>query len=204
VSSQGTDRLTTESHRNTDAQDLLAVQATLNGNPAAFEAIVERYTPLLYSLAYRLLGQGEEAEDAVQEILEKSFRALPRFRISKRFFPWLYTIGLNHLRSVERRRKRRSRLKISNAEPQRVLESVASEQGNPARQSELQEGERLAQKALDTLRVEYREVFVLRQIQGLSVQEVAEVLQMPEGTVKTHLHRARKQMIDFLSRKGWE
>lgn len=193
-----------ESHNNTDAQDLLAVQATLNGNPSAFEAIVERYTPLLYSLAYRMLGQGEEAEDAVQEILEKAFRSLPRFRISNRFFPWLYTIGLNHLRSAERRRKRRSRLKILNADPQRVLESVASEQGNPVRQSELQEGEKLAQKALDGLRVEYREVFLLKAIQGFSVQEVAEMMRIPEGTVKTHLHRARKQMIDFLSRKGWD
>jgi RNA polymerase sigma-70 factor (ECF subfamily) len=204
VHSQGTDCLSTESHKNTDAQDLWAVQATLNGDPEAFEAIVKRYTPLLYSLAYRLLGHGEEAEDAVQEILEKAFRALPSFRISKRFFPWLYTVGLNHLRSLERRRKRRSRLKLLNAEPERVLESAASEQGNPVRRSELKEGERLAQEALDTLRVEYREVFVLRQIQGLSVQEVAEVLLIPEGTVKTHLHRARKQMIDFLSRKGWD
>jgi len=195
--------LTAESHKNTDAQDLWAVQATLSGNPAAFEEIVKRYTPLLYSLAYRLLGHGEEAEDAVQEILEKAFRALPRFRISQRFFPWLYTIGLNHLRSLERRRKRRRRLKIVNAEPERVLEFAASEQGNPVRRSELKEGERLAQEALDMLRIEYREVFVLRQIQGLSVQEVAEVLQMPEGTVKTHLHRARKQMIDFLASKGW-
>jgi len=195
--------LTAESHKNTDAQDLWAVQATLSGNPAAFEEIVKRYTPLLYSLAYRLLGHGEEAEDAVQEILEKAFRALPRFRISQRFFPWLYTIGLNHLRSLERRRKRRRRLKIVNAEPERVLEFAASEQGNPVRRSELKEGERLAQEALDMLRIEYREVFVLRQIQGLSVQEVAEVLMMPEGTVKTHLHRARKQMIDFLASKGW-
>lgn len=196
--------MTAESHKNTDAHDLWAVQATLNGNPAAFEEIVKRYTPLLYSLAYRLLGQGEEAEDAVQEILEKAFRSLPSFRISKRFFPWLYTIGLNHLRSMERRRKRRSRLKILTTQPQRVLESVASEQGNPVRQSELKEGERLAQEALDGLRVEYREVFVLRQVQGFSVQEVAEVLQIPEGTVKTHLHRARKQIIGFLSRKGWD
>ena len=193
-----------KSHKDKDAQDLWAVQATLNGNPAAFESIVERYTPLLYSLAYRLLGQGEEAEDAVQEILEKALRSLPRFRISKRFFPWLYTIGLNHLRSVERRRRRRSRFKIPTAEPQRMLESLGSEQGDPVRRSELQEGEQLAQEALDKLRGEYREVFVLRAIQGLSVQEVAEVLEVPEGTVKTHLHRARKQMIDYLSRKGWE
>lgn len=193
-----------KSHKDKDAQDLWAVQATLSGNPAAFESIVKRYTPLLYSLAYRLLGQGEEAEDAVQEILEKALRSLPRFRISKRFFPWLYTIGLNHLRSVERRRRRRSRFKFPTAQPERLLDSVAFEQVDPVRRSELQEGEQLAQEALDKLRGEYREVFVLRAIQGLSVQEVAEVLEVPEGTVKTHLHRARKQMIDYLSRKGWE
>ncbi|UCF99376.1 MAG: sigma-70 family RNA polymerase sigma factor [Spirochaetaceae bacterium] len=196
--------MTSESRKNADAEDLWAVQATLNGNPAAFEGIVERYTPLLYSLAYRLLAYGEEPEDAVQEILEKVFRSLPRFRISQRFFPWMYTIGLNHLRSLARRGRRRSRLKIRTAEPQRLLESVASEQGNPERQSEMQEGERLAQQALDTLRIEYREVFVLRQIQGFSVREVAEVLQIPAGTVKTYLHRARKGMIDYLSGRGWE
>jgi RNA polymerase sigma-70 factor (ECF subfamily) len=196
--------LTKENQEDADARDLWAVQSTLNGNPAAFDTIIKRYTPLLYSLAYRLLGQGEEAEDAVQEIFEKAFRSLPRFRISKRFFPWLYTIGLNHLRSVERRRRRRGRLKILTADPQRMLESVASEQGNPVRHSELEEGERLAQEALGELRLEYREAFVLRAVQGLSVQQVAEVLQIPQGTVKTYLHRARKQMIEFLSRKGWD
>jgi RNA polymerase sigma-70 factor (ECF subfamily) len=196
--------LTAERYENTEAQDLLAVQATLNGDQAAFEKIVKRYTPLLYSLAFRLLGQGEEAEDAVQEIFEKVFRALPRFRISKRFFPWLYTIGLNHLRTLERRRRRRGRLRVSSEEPQRMIEILASDQVNPVKQSELKEGERLAQEALDTLRIEQREVFILRQIQGLSVQEVAEVLQIPQGTVKTHLHRARKRMIDLLASKGWD
>ncbi len=187
-----------------DAEDLWAVQATLKGNPAAFETIVRRYTPVLYSLAFRMLGRGEEAEDAVQEILEKAYKNLPGFRINKRFFPWLYTIGVNHLRSLERRRRRRSRLKIVSSQSERILESIASEQGNPVRQSELREGERLAQKALETLRVEYREVFILRQIQNLSVQEVSEVLGIPEGTVKTYLHRARKGMIDFLAGSGWE
>jgi RNA polymerase sigma-70 factor (ECF subfamily) len=196
--------LTAQRHKNTDAQDLWAVQATLNGDHRAFEEIVKRYTPLLYSLSYRLLGRGEEAEDAVQEILEKAFTALPRFKITQRFFPWLYTIGLNHLRSMERRRRRRSRLMGSGVDPQRVFEFVPSGQGNPERLSELEEGERLAQEALDSLRTEQRQVFVLRQIQDLSVQEVSEVLRIPQGTVKTHLHRARKHMIDFLTSRGWE
>ena len=196
--------MTTKSHKNKDAQDLWAVQATLNGDPTAFEAIVKRYTPLLYSLAYRLLGRDDEAEDAVQEILEKAFRSLPRFNISKRFFPWLYTIALNHLRSLQRRHRRWNRLKILSREPESLAESVVSLHRDPVTQSELREGERLAREALDTLRARQREVFVLRAVQGLSMQEVAEVLQIPEGTVKTHLHRARKQMIDFLLKKGWE
>lgn len=196
--------LTLENQKPNDGEDLWAVQATLNGNPAAFETIVRKYTPLMFSLAYRLLSNGEEAEDAVQEILEKSFSNLPRFQISKRFFPWIYTIAVNHLRSMERRRKRRNRLRFVSTEPERILESVASEQGNPVKQSELREGERLAQQALETLRTEYREVFVLRQVQELSVQEVSEVLRIPEGTVKTYLHRARKAMIDFLAESGWE
>jgi RNA polymerase sigma-70 factor (ECF subfamily) len=196
--------LTFENQKPNDGEDLWAVQATLNGNPAAFETIVRKYTPLIFSLAFRLLSNGEEAEDAVQEILEKSFSNLPRFQISKRFFPWIYTIAVNHLRSMERRRRHRNRLRFVSMEPERILESAASEQGNPVKQSELREGERLAQQALDTLRTEYREVFVLRQIQELSVQEVSEVLRIPEGTVKTYLHRARKKMIDFLAESGWD
>ena len=193
-----------ESRRSADAEDLWAVQAALNGNPEAFESVVKRYTPLLYSLAYRLLGQGEEAEDAVQEIFERVYRSLPRFTIGKRFFPWLYTIGVNHLRSVRRRHRRRERWKMPNPAAERVLQNLPSQQDNPSRQIEMNEGERLAQEALESLRIEYREVFVLRQVQGLSVQEVAEILEMPEGTVKTHLHRARRQMAGFLAVKGWQ
>jgi RNA polymerase sigma-70 factor (ECF subfamily) len=176
----------------------------LSGNTAAFAAIVNRYTPLLYSLAYRLLGKGEDAEDAVQEIFEKAYRSLPRFRISRRFFPWLYTIGLNHLRSLQRRRKRRSRLKILSPAVNDLVDSLASMEENPAQRSEMEEGERLAQQALSRLRREYREVFVLRQIQGLSVQETAQILGLPEGTVKTYLYRARREMSDFLANRGWE
>lgn len=159
---------------------------------------------MLYSLAYRLLGPSAEVEDAVQEIFEKAFRNLSRFRIKQHFFPWLYTIALNHLRSLERRRKRRGRLKIGAGDPQAILETVAISTEDPAADSELREGEQLAQQALDSLRLEYREVFIMRQIQGLSVQETAESLHIPEGTVKTYLHRARREMIDFLAEIGWE
>jgi RNA polymerase sigma factor (sigma-70 family) len=92
-----------------EASDLLAIQDTLRGNRNAFAAIVERYTPLLYSLAFRMLGRGEDAEEAVQEILLRVFRTLPRFRLDRRFHPWLYTIALNYLRTGARRQRRAPR-----------------------------------------------------------------------------------------------
>ena len=190
--------------RRNDAEDLLAVQETLRGSKQAFASIVERYTPLLYSLSYRMLGNGEEAEEAVQEIFLKAYKSLQKFRISRRFHPWLYTIAINHLRSLIRKKSRRSGLKILPFKDE-VLPTVAPHgQMNPEELVEQAEGELLAAEAIQELRSEYREVFLLRKVEGLPVKEVAEILELPEGTVKTYLHRARKHLIDLLAEKGWE
>lgn len=86
-----------------------------------------------------------------------------------------------------------------------VLPAVAPPgQINPVELVEQAEGELLAAEAIQELRPEYREVFLLRQVERLPVKEVAEILGLPEGTVKTYLHRARKHLIDFLAEKGWE
>jgi len=187
-----------------DAEDLLAIQETLRGRKQAFTTIVERYTPLLYSLSYRILGNSEEAEEAVQEIFLKVYRSLQKFRLSKRFYPWLYTIALNHIRSLLRKRKRKSWLKIIPFEEGASQGVVPAVQQGPAELVVKGEGERLALEAIHMLRPDYRDVFLLRQLEGLSVKEVAEILGIPEGTVKTYLHRARKHLIDFLTEKGWE
>ncbi|MBN1837515.1 MAG: sigma-70 family RNA polymerase sigma factor, partial [Spirochaetales bacterium] len=139
---------------------------------------------------------------AVQEIFFKAYRHLGRFQIQRRLHPWLYTIAINHLRSVLRRRRRRRSLGAF-----RDVSTVADPRpegtGDPQAAAALAEGERLAAAALRELRREYREVFILRQIQGLSVREVSEVLGIPEGTVKTNLHRARRQLIELLAEKDW-
>ena len=90
-----------------DAQDLLAVQRTLGGERRAFDGIVERHTPAVYTLALRMLGDPDEAEEAVQEIFFKAYRHLGRFQIHRRLHPWLYTIAVNYLRSMLRKRRRR-------------------------------------------------------------------------------------------------
>jgi RNA polymerase sigma-70 factor (ECF subfamily) len=185
-----------------DARDLLAVQDTLRGNRRAFDEVVLRYTPLLYSLAYRLLGAREEAEEAVQEIFLRVYRGLPRFRLGRRFHPWLYTIALNYLRSQRRRKIRRRGFGTRPLEEALDVPAAERPEADPASAVERADAERLAQAALERLPPRYREVFVLRQIEGLAVRDVAEILDLPEGTVKTFLHRGRALLIERLAEEG--
>jgi len=87
-----------------EVSDLIAIKETLGGNKETFSSIVKRYSPLLYSLSYRMLGNKEEAEEAVQKIFLRVYRSLYKFRLSDRFYPWLYTTAINWLRSKKKRR----------------------------------------------------------------------------------------------------
>lgn len=186
-----------------DSEDLLAVQRTLRGESQAFEFLVRKYTPLLYSLSYRMTDSSEAAEEAVQEILLRIYRSLGRFRLDKRFHPWLYTIAVNYLRSFIRKRKQNHRIKLVPFQDSILNLRSKEPQPDPVKQYENREGERFAAAALAALRLKYREVFILRQIERLSVGEVSEVLNIPEGTVKTYLFRARKRLIEVLTSQGW-
>jgi RNA polymerase sigma-70 factor (ECF subfamily) len=176
-----------------DARDLLAVQKTLQGHPQAFAELVERYTPLLFSLSYRMLGSREEAEDAVQEIFLRAFGSLHRFRLASRFYTWLYTIALNWLRSRLRRIRTHERRELF---PLANCPEVTSgnPQPEPADRLAAREAERLLRIAIGALPPRYRSVFVLRHAQDLSIAEIAAVLKLPEGTVKTRLFRARQRL----------
>ena len=184
-----------------DEQDIERVQ---NGDTGAFRQIVTRYTPVIYSLSYRMTGDTEEAEDAVQEIFTKAYRALDTFDPSRRFFSWLYTIAVNHLRTINRKKERVPSPHVPYEET--VDESVRRDTNSDAPDTTAvrREGERLAQRALDGLDPKYREVFVLRMVEGISGKETARILDLPENTVKTYLRRARKTLIEEMKNFGWE
>ncbi len=175
------------------------MREVLRGDSRAFTDIVDRYTAPLYTLALRMLGDREGSEEAVQEIFLKAYRALPRFQLTRRFHPWMYTIAVNHLRTELRRRSVRRRRSAEAA-----VERLPSREQGPSELTLRREGERLAEEALLSLRPEYRSVFVLRQVEGLPVSEVAEILGLPEGTVKTRLHRARAELARELARQGFD
>jgi RNA polymerase sigma-70 factor (ECF subfamily) len=187
----------------TDEADLLfAVQEVLQGNLRAFATIVERYTPGLFSLARRYGNTTEQAEEAVQDIFVKIYQALGRFQISRRLGPWVYKIALNHLRSLYRRRNRKRRLSLVRMDETALVNLADTKEADPAETLLRREGEALVREALGGLRRIQREVFVLRVLEGLSVGEVAATLGIPEGTVKTHTHRARKHLMEVIAGDG--
>jgi len=181
-----------------DAQDLLAVQKTLQGDTDAFSDIVDRYSPVLYALALRLLGSKEEAEDTVQEIFLSVYKSLRSFKLEARFYSWLYTIAINKIRSLLRKKDRRRR-------PVSLDADGFPDFADPREDIQLRVVSRIeeerAQELLSTLKPIYRIAFVLRFVEGMSLQDMADVLEIPIGTVKARLHRARKQMISILTEK---
>lgn len=185
-------------------QDEELVEQVQEGRTELFRRIVQEYTPLLYSLSYRMIGSREEAEDAVQEIFAKAYRALSSFDTSRSFYSWIYTIAVNHLRSLNRKGKKGVPPDISydNTESESIRRDESG--AAPDEVTVKRDGERLAQRAVDKLEPVYREVFVLRTVEGISGKETARILDIPENTVKTYLRRARKKLIEEMKKFGWD
>lgn len=189
-----------------DDTDSRLVRSIVQGDKESFTAIVERYTPLFYSLLKRMGPDAspENIEDDLQEIFLRIYRALPTFHEGSSFFSWAYTIAMNWIHSQRRK------YRVARRHPTVVYDdALAILQGSRTNRTPeeiilAQEAERMLTQALQTLKSEQREVFILRMMQGLSVTETARILGIPEGTVKTHLYRSRHGLRTWLERHQWD
>ncbi len=175
-----------------EESDELWVERALQ-DPNSYEELVRRYQRRLYNLAYRLTGDGDEAQDLAQEALVRAYTALPRFRQGERFSPWVYKIAVNLCINYLRRRKFQVPL---NEEAPFVDASLTPEQA-----LEKEETRAAVQKAIMALPEQYRTVVLLRHQQELPYADIAETLGLPLGTVKTHLFRARAMLHKILSQE---
>ena len=178
------------SHNGDAADEAALVQRCLNGDVESLRAFVERHQGLIFGICFRMLGHREDAEDVAQEVFSRVFRNLNRWDPTRPIKPWLITITANRCRTAL---TRRSRLPI----PSEFIGEQAVENSH----SEPDLGEEI-QLGLDQLREEYRTCFILFHQQELSCVEIGEILNRPEGTVKTWLHRARRELAEFLQRRG--
>ena len=175
------------------------VVAAQQGDTAAFNRLVLQYQDMAYTVAYRIMSDPHAAADAAQEAFISAYQGLPRFRGGS-FKAWLMRIVTNACYDELRRRKRR---------PQSSLETLYSEGPMPSsfpdsslespdEYVQRQELSHLLQAGIALLPNDQRVVLVLSDVQGFSYQEIAEVVGVPRGTVKSRLHRARTKLRDYL------
>ncbi len=165
------------------------------GDARAFEELVTAHQHRVYGVALRMLGNGAEAEDVAQETFLRAYRAIAGFRGEARLSTWLYGIAarlcLNRLASGERRRVRQGEERLTR---------LATGEADPAARLEQSELETALHRAIAELSDERRIVVVLRDLEGLSYEEIAAALDLEPGTVRSRLHRARMDLKDKLER----
>jgi RNA polymerase sigma-70 factor (ECF subfamily) len=172
----------------TDApDDGLWVARCLRGDPSAFEPLVERYQRVLYTVAFRMLGNTEDARDAVQNAFVRAYERLDTYDPARKFFSWIYRIAVNECLNTIRARHPSEELG-----PELQIEAGIYEAVQVA---ELQDR---IQRALTHLTPEYRDVVVLRHFGELSYEEIASALSIPVKTVKSRLFTARQRLADVL------
>lgn len=174
----------------------LLIDRARDGDEPAFRELVERYQGAIFNLAYRMLGDAEEAEDAAQEIFLRVYRQLARYDDSRKFSTWILAIATNFC--IDQLRKRRLRL----VPLEQIVPWARAREASPESQTLEREASDEMQGYLKRLNEKYRAVLILRYWQDLSCAEIGEVLRLPEGTVKTQLHRARKALERLMAGQG--
>ncbi|HJT36434.1 MAG TPA: sigma-70 family RNA polymerase sigma factor [Pirellulales bacterium] len=168
------------------------VRRCLSGDEAAMAELIDRFRGQVFGLCYRMLGHRQDAEDMTQEAFVRALRSLNRWDSRREFRPWLLAIAGNRCRTLLA-----SRRKV----PRPTGEVDYLPDARPDRQQQLNLAEEV-RLALSYLREEYRQALVLFHEQQLGYAEIAEVLDCPVGTVKTWVHRARRELADHLRRRG--
>ena len=184
----------------TPLTDQELVSRTIGGDGAAFAAIVERYQDRLHNAIYRLVGSAEDARDLLQDTLVKAYENLDGFRGGSSLYTWLFRIAVNTALSHRRKRKwtHVGLGPVSDDDPAAEGNWPDPSAPDPADPIMAAETETAVQHALDALDEEHRTVVVLRDIQHCDYRDMAEILGVPAGTVKSRLHRARLMLRDKL------
>lgn len=175
------------------------IEQTLAGDKEAFGRLALKYQERVYNLALPIVGNAEDAMDVVQESFLQALAHLASFRRSSRFYTWLYRIAYNCAVGALRKRKKTT-----------SVDAVVEEFGDPFEadveppdaEARRNDDVRLLRAALAKLPEEYRAPLVLREIDGANYEQIAEILNVPVGTVRSRLHRARAALRESLERVG--
>ena len=190
--------MTEEPERNEDARLVARTQA---GDPAAFDALVVKYSPRLYGLVYNMTSNHEDTNDLLQDVFAKAYRSIGGFRGNSAFYTWVHSIAVNMTINFLKKRGRRLTLSLDDMDAgvqnqKEFIELTSST--NPVREADLSELQIRLNEAMMKLSYDHRAVVTMFDIQGMPHAEIAKILGISEGTVRSRLFYAHRQLQNYL------
>jgi RNA polymerase sigma-70 factor, ECF subfamily len=186
----------------TDAE---LVERFREGDRAAFSEIVRRYEDRVYTLCCRWLGEPESAEEVAQDVFLALFRSLSGFRGESRLSTFVFRVAVNHCKNKRLYRARRGFGRHDAlgpaADPDGPERELPADGPTPDRGVDVRQARHLVGEALEALDDDHRQILILRDVEDLSYDEIADILELPRGTVKSRLHRARAELATLLARR---
>lgn len=176
------------------------IEQLKTGDETAFNEIVERYSKKLYFLCLKMLQNEKDAEDTVQTVFLKAYLNISKFEEKSSISTWLYRIGVNVCTDVIRKRKKEqiTSLYATNSEEEEFSLEIPDEKENVEKTVLEHERKEALYRAIQTLKPNQKRFIILRDIEGLSYDEIAEILRLNVGTVKSGINRARKALLEKL------
>ena len=189
-----------ENESPTDADEVLVSRAQ-SGDTLAFDQLVVRYSPRLYGMIYPMTSNKEDANDLTQDVFAKAYRSLNRFRGRSSFYTWIYAIGTNMTLNFLKKRNRRAAWSLDNLDSgiqnDEAMVDLAHA-ANPRHQSDLNELQKKLNEAMQSLSNAHRAVVTMFDIQGIPHAEISKILKVSEGTVRSRLFYAHRQLQGHL------
>lgn len=182
--------------------DRKLIAECLKGRTAAYGELVRRYQDRLFNTVVRLVDNSEDAQDVVQEAFLSAYQSLESFKGDSKFFTWLYRIAMNA--AISLKRKRRVVLSIESGSKTDLMIDPPDDSAysQPSDALERLEEETQLQTALQRLSPDHRAVLLLKDIEGQKYEVIAEIMQIPIGTVRSRLHRARLELRQLMEKNG--
>ena len=191
-----------------DLEEAAFVERLRARDERAFNELVRAHERRVFGLVFRMVGNCEEAEDLAQEVFVRVFEAIDQFRGDARLSTWIYRIAVNLCQNRSKYLSRRHSNKQDDIEAlgdrSPMTDAKGTTAGSIERPDDLLVGkqvERVVQEAIDSLEPEFKEALILRDVEDLSYEEIAQITGLPDGTVKSRIHRARTQLKAAIERK---
>ena len=185
-----------------DDLELHLVKKSIDGDVDAFQQLIEKHQKKVFNIAYRMMGNEEDAKDMAQEALVKAYRNIGKFRLDSAFSTWLFRIATNACLDELRKNKKKMddiSLNIDKTDDGETLtKELAVDKNGPEMEFLKKERQRILAEGIKSLSEDYKRVIVLRDIQGFSYEEIAEICETNIGTVKSRINRGRSMLKEKL------